>query len=101
MKIKITESSENALLARREVKFRIEEIGATPSRTEVRSRLASDLGVDREGIIIDHIRSNFGERSAMGYAKIYSSFDDAKKVEPEHLIKRNVSVKEDTNKEEK
>ncbi len=90
MEIEIQSKTENPLLKRTEVHFKIlhtEE--KTPKRELVKSELADKLSVKKENIIINFMESNFGAAETTGYAKIYSSLKEAKNCEEEHILKRN------------
>lgn len=90
MEIEIIEKRENPLLNRVEVKFRVKHEGEkTPERDLVKSDLADMLKTDKNLVIIDRIRPSFGVAMSFGYAKIYNSLEDVKKVEPEYILKRN------------
>ncbi len=95
MEIEIEEKRENPLLYRKEIRFVVIHEGeGTPSRAIVKEELAKKLKEKTGNIIIDYIRSHFGSQKSIGYAKVYKSLDDAKKIEPEYIIKRNIETKE-------
>ena len=90
MELEILEKRENPLLNRTEVKFRIKHEGEkTPERELVKNDLAEELKVSKDLIIVDYIRPHFGIAVSSGYAKIYKSVEDGKKVEPDYVLKRN------------
>jgi len=105
MELEILEKRENPLLNRIEVRFRIKHEGEkTPERELVRNDLAEEFKVNKDLIIIDYIRPHFGIAMSSGYAKIYKSVEDGKKVEPDYVLKRNnfgVKKKEEKKEEEK
>ena len=104
MELEIIEKRENPLLNRTEVKFRVKHQGEkTPERELVKSDLAEMLKVKKSLVIIDYIRPSFGMAISSGYAKIYKSVEDAKKVEPSYILKRNKfgEVKEEKTEEVK
>ena len=104
MELEIIEKRENPLLNRTEVKFRVKHQGEkTPERELVKSDLAEMLKVNKSVVIIDYIRPSFGMAISSGYAKIYKSIEDAKKIEPSYIIKRNKlgEVKEEKTEEVK
>jgi len=95
MEIEIEEKRVNPLLYRKEVRFVVIHDGeGTPSRAIVKEELAKKLKEKKENMIIDYIRSHFGSQRSIGYAKVYKSLDDAKKIEPKYIIKRNLEEKE-------
>ena len=89
MDINITEDKNNALLNRREVKFDATFEGATPSRLDVKNRLAAMLNVPLELVILQKFDNSYGVSAAEGYAKIYEDADRMKVVEKEYVLKRN------------
>jgi len=105
MELEILEKRENPLLNRTEVKFRIKHEGEkTPERELVKNDLAEELKVSKDLIIIDYIRPHFGIAMSSGYAKIYKSVEDGKKVEPDYVLKRNnfgIKTKEEKKEGEK
>ncbi|NYT19484.1 MAG: 30S ribosomal protein S24e [Methanosarcinales archaeon] len=89
MDINITEDKNNALLNRREVRFDATFDGATPSRLDVKNRLAAMLNVPLELVILQKFDNSYGVSAAEGYAKIYEDADRMKVVEKEYVLKRN------------
>jgi small subunit ribosomal protein S24e len=89
MEIKVLEEKNNPLLQRREVQFSVSHNLGTPSRDEIKSKIAAYLNSKPELVIIERMRSQFGKRETRGYAKIYATAERLKKVETEHIIQRN------------
>jgi ribosomal protein S24E len=96
MKIKITSQEQNPLLKRKEITFEVEhkETRGTPSRLEVREELASKLKKDAELVYIKKMETRTGTMTAAGEATAYDSAEQAKLIEPEHLIVRNTPPEE-------
>jgi small subunit ribosomal protein S24e len=104
MEIEIQSKNDNVLLGRTEVRFVILHEGeGTPKREFIRTELAEKLNAKKETIMIDFMRSSFGERKTVGYAKIYGSVEAAKAGEADPILKRNGlgSKKKPKKKEEK
>jgi ribosomal protein S24E len=101
MKIKVKSQQHNPLLKRTEVAFEIDpaETGGTPPRLEVRKMLAEALKADIERVYIKKMETKTGAITAFGEANVYESIEQAKLVEPEHIITRN-SPKEEKPKAE-
>ncbi|MEA3190485.1 MAG: small subunit ribosomal protein S24e [Thermoplasmata archaeon] len=100
MELKITEAKENALLARKEVKFALRHDGeTTPSRTQVRQLVASELGTKTENVVIDSMESSYGMGATTGTARAYKSADAARATERVHMLKRNALYVEPKKKE--
>ena len=91
MKIKIISKEQNPLLKRKEVTFRIEhaQTGGTPTRLEVRKQLATSLKTDQELVYVKKIETKTGTMVAIGEANAYDSIEQAKLMEPKHIIARN------------
>jgi small subunit ribosomal protein S24e len=95
MEIEITEERENRLLGRKEVFFRLcheeegEKKGASPSRPQARDALIKKLQCNPNLLVIDRMRTEFGKRETVGYAKVYENEDRLREIEREHIIKRN------------
>jgi len=89
MNIEIVEDNENKLLNRRGIKFRIIHDGGTPSRKKMRNELVSFLKTKPELLIIGKMRSEFGKRETIGYAKLYESEEMVRGVEHPHILLRN------------
>lgn len=101
MEIEVVEKVDNKLLNRTEVHFRVVHTGKkTTERELVKSDLAEMFKVKKEQVIVDHIKSKFGTQESIGYAKVYKTIDDAVKVEPDYLLKRNKAASKKAEKEE-
>ncbi len=93
MKIKIVSKEQNPLLKRKEVTFRIEHAqnGGTPTRFEVRKELATLLKTDLELVYVKQVETKTGTMIAIGEANAYDSIEQAKLMEPKHIIARNAT----------
>jgi small subunit ribosomal protein S24e len=90
VKIEIVNNQRNELLKRNEVKFRIShEKSGTPSRVEVRQKLAASLDVNEERIYINKFETGTGSMTATGEANVYDSAEQAKITEPKYIILRS------------
>ncbi|MBN1784193.1 MAG: 30S ribosomal protein S24e [Candidatus Bathyarchaeota archaeon] len=96
MKLKIVSKEKNPLLKRTEVTFSIEhdQTGGTPSRAEVRSQIAAQLNTKLELVYIKNLETRTGTMVALGEANAYDSAEQAKLVEPKHIIARNAVPEE-------
>jgi ribosomal protein S24E len=95
MKVNIVSEEYNLLLKRREVVFRVEhsEIGGTPNRLEIRSKLATLMKKDPALIFIKKMETKRGTMTVVGEANAYDSIEQATRVEPKHIIARNTPPK--------
>ncbi len=91
MKIKILSRKPNALLKRNEVVFDVDHSseGRTPSRAELRDNLSKVLKSDRSLIFVRKAVTKTGQQSAIGYANLYETPEQALLVESKHIIARN------------
>jgi small subunit ribosomal protein S24e len=90
VKIEIVNNQRNELLKRNEVKFRIlHEESGTPSRIEVRQKLAASLDANEERIYINKFETETGSMTAIGEANVYDSSEQAKLIEPKYIILGN------------
>ena len=96
MKVKVVSKEYNPLLKRREVTFKVEhtETGGTPRRFEVRKQLATLLKADLELVYVKKMETKTGTMTAVGEANAYDSTEQAKLVEPKHIVARNVPPKQ-------
>ncbi len=90
----------NPLLKRREVYCRLTFEGKTPSRKEVRERIAGLMNAELERIVVDYIKTEFGKTEARCYVKIYDTVEDLKAIEEDHIIARNFAEEEEAKAEE-
>jgi ribosomal protein S24E len=92
MKINIISKEQNPLIKRREVKFSVDhsDVGSTPSRIEVNKQLASMLKAKVEFVFIKHLETKTGTMITVGEANVYDSVEQAKFMEPKHIIGRNL-----------
>ena len=95
MEIEITKKDDNLLLKRKEVFFRLkhdeksETKGASPSRAQAREVLIKKLRCKPNLLVIDKMRTEFGKRETVGYAKVYENEERLKEIEREYIIRRN------------
>ena len=91
MKVNIIAKKQNILLKRKEVTFSVEHAqnGGTPSRVEVSKQLASLLKTKLELVYVKNLETKTGTMVAVGEANVYESIEQAKLVEPKHIIARN------------
>ena len=92
MAVKIVSTKENPLLKRKEIQFHVdhEETGSTPPRLEIRKAVADALRTDVDLVFIKRFETKTGMHAAVGLANLYDSVEQAKLIEPEYIIKRNI-----------
>ncbi len=95
MEVLVESDRYNPLLKRREVYCRLIFDGKTPSRQEVREKIAGLLNAELDRIVIDYIKTEFGKTEARCYVKIYDTPEDLAAIEEDHIIARNFGKKEE------
>ncbi|WP_440947297.1 30S ribosomal protein S24e [Methanosarcina sp. T3] len=100
MDIKILKDKNNSLLNRRELDFIVKYEGSTPSRSDVRNKLAAMLNAPLELLIIQRIKTEYGMQESKGYAKLYADEARMKQVEQEYILKRNPAPGAESEEEE-
>jgi small subunit ribosomal protein S24e len=92
MEVKIISEDQNSLLKRREVRFTVEhgDTGSTPPRKEMRRAVANALKADENLVFIKRFSTKTGTSTAVGIANVYDSSEQAKRIEPEYIVKRNI-----------
>lgn len=89
MELQIIKDKKNPLLKRREVSLRIVNKG-TPSRTEVKNKLAALANSRPELIVIEQLNTFFGKQEIQGTASIYESEERLKQIAHQHLVVRGM-----------
>ncbi len=92
MDVKVVSKKKNPLLKRQEVHFQVGHTGtgSTPPRLETRKAVAKALKTDVDLVFVKKLETKTGTYTAVGLANVYDSVEQAKFVEPEYVIKRNV-----------
>ncbi len=93
MDIQVIEEKNNPNLNRREIVFKVIHDESTPSRKSVVERLAATMNSKSSLVFVDSMKTEFGKRETIGYAKIYETAERAKQVERVHIIERNTFTK--------
>lgn len=90
IKIIITKEFDNRLLNRKQINFQLlHQKMSTPTRVEVKSKLAAQFNVSPDRVIISKLTPKFGQEFTIGYAKIYDTLEAAENTEPKYILKRN------------
>jgi small subunit ribosomal protein S24e len=69
--------------------FKVIHDESTPSRKSVVERLAATQNSKVGLVYVDSLKTEFGKRETIGYAKIYETAERAKEIERAHIIERN------------
>lgn len=88
--IEIEEEKENKLLNRRELVLSVHHgLEPTPNRDQIKAKIATLTGFEKERIVVENIISEFGLDKAKVLAKLYQSKEDALRYERKYQIDRN------------
>jgi len=103
MEVKITEEQQNILLKRKELQFEVEhsQTKGTPSRLEIRNKLAEMLKTKPELVYVKRVETKTGTMKATGEANAYESIEQAKLLEPKYIVTRNMPPEKKEKAEEK
>lgn len=93
MDIQVINEKNNPILNRREIVFKVIHDEATPSRKSVVERLVATQNSKIGLVYVDSLKTEFGKRETIGYAKIYETAERAKQIERAHIIERNTFAK--------
>lgn len=93
IKVKRVSRKRSTLLKRTEITFEDEHpYHDSPRRSEVRKRLAEVVNSDFKLLFIKSLVMKNGSMTVVGEANVYDSLDQARVVEPKHLLPRNVKL---------
>ncbi len=100
MEVYVESDRYNPLLKRRELHLRVVFNGKTPTRQEVREKVAGLMNAELDRVVVHYIKTEFGKTEAKCYVKIYDTAEDLRAIEEEHIIERNFGKKEEEGGEE-
>jgi len=94
MEVQIIKDKTNPILKRREISIKVKD-KITPSRIEVKGKLAALLNSKPELIVIERLGTVYGKQELAGTACIYQTEERLKQLAHEHLVARDApKVKE-------
>lgn len=91
MKLKIWAREDKPAVDRYELRVKIEDVVATPSKDYVKKEIAKIMNTSEEVIVVKKILQEFGRNEAEALVFIYNSPDSLKKFEPK---KKGTKVQE-------
>jgi small subunit ribosomal protein S24e len=102
VEIKVLSEKQNPMLKRKEIRFEIEHgsTGSTPSRLEIRKAVAATLKTHESSVFIERFKTKTGTHTAVGLANIYDTIEQAKLIEPDYIVKRNIPPEPKSKEEE-
>ena len=91
MQIKIDSTKNNPILKRKEVGFTIIQgpKEKTPPRLEVKKALAIEMQIGYDVVFVKRMHTKTGTSITQGEANVYQTAEQAKRVEPDYIMKRN------------
>jgi len=90
LSMELVDRRENKLLRRLELRLKVFHPGMpTPSRKDVKALVAANLGIPEDRVIVAYVKTPFGTDYSKAYVKVYESVEDAKKIEPDYVLRRN------------
>ena len=101
MEFKIVGKKSNPVLKRQEIVFEAGNFNVTPSRKELREKIASETGAKADLIAIGRLKHWFGVKALSGTAMVYEDNEAMKKTELAFIVGRTVGEKAKKKKEEK
>jgi small subunit ribosomal protein S24e len=88
MELKILSDTNNVLLSRREIKFRVDHKGAsTPKKLEVANLLSAKLNTKLDDMLVQDYVTGFGKDFSEGRCFVYKDEKAMKRVNHEKLLK--------------
>lgn len=90
MELEIKSEKDNEVLGRTEVSFEVDHPGDdTPSRGDIRDKLAALKDSDDELIMVKEMDTEYGRPVTSGRADVYEEADRVEEVESDYVLKRN------------
>ena len=98
MKLELTSTKINKVMGRKELHFKIQE-PITPSRLDVKREIAVLMRTNPENVFVRMLETKTGDRLITGLAHVYNDANTGLKVEPKHIITRNMGKKAEKSEE--
>jgi len=95
MDFRIVQEKDNKVLGRKEIGFEVENSKTTPSRKELRKRIAALKNSKEELVSVASVKQCYGEHRSTGLAFVYKDIERLQRIEPEYLIKRESKKKKE------
>ena len=88
--MEVKSRKENVLLGRTELELILgHDAKGTPKREEVQKKVAESESTKPDLVIVQRLVASFGKGSTHGWAHVYKSAEELKKLEPHHLLVRH------------
>ncbi|MFQ3275409.1 MAG: small subunit ribosomal protein S24e [Candidatus Nanohaloarchaea archaeon] len=93
----LTSVRENPLLGRREVEVEVNHEGEpTPSKEDIKSRVAAENDLDAEKIEVESVYTGYGENTSRGTLKVYEEFEYDEELEEKPEEEQTVEPEKET-----
>ena len=84
----------NPAVGRRELHFEVHHVqSSTPTRLEVKEKLAAKLNADPSALIIEKMVTKVNSWKTVGLAYLYDSAERAKFFTPKHILRKELPEK--------
>ncbi len=93
MKLETAGEKENKIMHRRELLYKVVDSKVTPSRKELKEKIAAMANAKQETVVIESIEHSFGERDSVVKVHVYDSVESLKKIVPKYLVTRDTGKK--------
>ena len=101
MELRILKEKDNRVLGRKELAFEVENARTTPSRKELRKRIAALKNSKEELVSVYAAKQCYGQHLVKGTAFVYKDIERLERIEPKYLIERENKEKKEKPAEEK
>ena len=91
MELKINNKKNEPLLSRVRIESDMTFVKATPSINDVRAALSTQLGKDKNLVVVKTIYNEFGSRKAKGVAYLYENEEILKRFEAKKEKKKDAA----------
>ncbi|MBW2997647.1 hypothetical protein KY349_04880 [Candidatus Woesearchaeota archaeon] len=100
MDLKILKERDTPLLSRKRFTFEVSFKGPTPTRTQLRDAIASNVKADKELTVVKHIYTRYGVEKAKVMAHVYTDKNDLVRYEEKGVLAKHMKKKEEKKEKE-
>lgn len=81
MKVEIESKEKNSLLHRTDISFKVENAEKTPSRKDLREKIAALAVSKPELLVLGSLRHKYGTMQVFGSARVYDTIESLERIE--------------------
>lgn len=96
MELEIKKERETPLLSRKRFTFEVSYKGATPSRKDIRDKVADKVKANKELTVIRHVYTRYGTEQAKVIAHVYDKKEELDRLEDKKMMKKHAPKEEKT-----